>query len=73
MQPKDDKSKGKSCDIQCFRCLGYRNRAAQCPNVKVMTLCNGDVVSEVKEDDDDLSDMPPLEDASNMEGDEPAP
>ncbi|XP_044465446.1 uncharacterized protein LOC123195704 [Mangifera indica] len=74
MQPKDDKSKGKSRDIQCFRCLGYGHRAAQCPNAKVMTLRNGEVVSEDgSEDDDDLSDIPPLEDVSEEEGDEPAP
>ncbi|XP_044503434.1 uncharacterized protein LOC123224018 [Mangifera indica] len=74
MQPKDDKSKGKSRDIQCFRCLGYGHRAAQCPNAKVMTLRNGEVVSEDgSEDDDDLSDIPPLEDVSEEWGDEPAP
>ena len=27
-QPKDEKSKGKSCNIQCFRCLGYGHKAA---------------------------------------------
>ena len=38
----------------------------------MMTLCNGEVVSEDEsDDDDDLSDMPPLEDPSNVEGDEP--
>ncbi|XP_044465404.1 uncharacterized protein LOC123195649 [Mangifera indica] len=74
MQPKDDKSKDKSRDIQCFKCLGYRHRVAQCPNAKVMTLYNGEVVSEDEsEDDDDLSDMPSLEDVSEEEGNEPAP
>ena len=32
-----------------------------------MTLRNGEVVSEEEDDDNDLSDMPPLEDASHME------
>lgn len=74
MQPKDDKSKGKSRDIQCFRCLAYRHRATQCPNAKVITLRNGELVSEDgSEDDDDLSDMPPMEDVSEEESDEPAP
>ena len=38
-----------------------------------MTLCNGELVSEDKDDDDDLSDMPQLEDASDVEGDESTP
>ncbi|XP_044497617.1 uncharacterized protein LOC123219690 [Mangifera indica] len=55
-------------------CLGYGHRAAQCPNAKVMTLRNGEMVSEDgSEDDDDLSDIPPLKDVSEEEGDEPTP
>ena len=32
-----------------------------------MTLCNEEVASEEENDDDDLSDMPPLEDPSDVE------
>ena len=39
-----------------------------------MTLQNREVISEDEDDnDDDLSDMPPSEDASDVEGDELAP
>ena len=32
-----------------------------------MAIRNGEVVSEEEDDDDDLNDMPPLEDASDVE------
>ena len=54
--------------------MGYGHRAAQCPNAKIITLHNREVVSKDEDDDDgDLNDMPPLEDASDVEGDELAP
>ena len=46
--------------------MGYRHRATQYPNGKIITLHNGEVVSD-EDDDDDLSDMPLLEDASDEE------
>ena len=73
MQPKDDKSKGKISNIQCFWCLGYGHRAALCPNARIMTMRNGDLVSEDEKNDEDSDDMPPLEDALDGEGDEFAP
>ena len=66
IQHKDEKSKGKSSNIQCFKCLRYRHKAAQYLNAKIMTLHNGEVVSEEEDDDDDLSDMLALEDASDV-------
>ena len=70
--PKSDNSNSRARDLKCFRCLGFGHKAAQCPNAKVMVaLANGEIESE--DEDEDVSDMPPLEDASNDEGEEMEP
>ncbi|KAM6556386.1 hypothetical protein CsatB_003405 [Cannabis sativa] len=51
-----------SSEIKCFKCQGRRHIASQCPNKRVMVIWeNGEVDSE---DEEELADMPQLEDAS---------
>ncbi|XP_068639431.1 uncharacterized protein [Aristolochia californica] len=50
----------RSSDIKCFKCQGRGHIASQCPNKKIMVIRdNGEIESE---NEDDLVDMPPLED-----------
>ena len=62
VQPKRD------CDIKWFKCQGLGHYASECANRRVMILRDdGEIVSTSKESDCD--DMPPLEDASDLEYD----
>ncbi|XP_068644704.1 uncharacterized protein [Aristolochia californica] len=50
----------RSSDIKCFKCQGRGQIASQCPNKQIMVIRNnGEIESE---NEDDLVDMPPLED-----------
>lgn len=58
----------KSHDIKCFRCQGYGHIASQCPNKKVMVVrANGEIESASSSEDE----MPPLEDCSDVDVEEP--
>ena len=62
---KSEKSQKRNRDIKCFKCLGRGHISSQCPNKRVMILReDGDVETEGESDDDE---MPPLEDASDVE------
>ncbi|GKV11594.1 hypothetical protein SLEP1_g22838 [Rubroshorea leprosula] len=60
---KTDNTQGKNRDIKCFRCLGRRHIASQCPNKHTMIL-RKDGEIEIEGESDDES-MPPLEDAND--------
>lgn len=52
-------------DVKCFKCLGLRHIANQCPNQSVMILRdNRDIESELETDGEPTQ---PLDDASEME------
>ena len=56
-----NESQTRNRDIKCFRCLGVRYIASQCPNKRTMIACiDGEVETESEEDDDQI---PSLEDA----------
>jgi len=69
--PNDKKLKGEvqskhNHDIKCFKCHGLRHYALECANHQVIILKDdGEIVSTSEESDCD--DMPPLEDASDLE------
>ncbi|XP_062115055.1 uncharacterized protein LOC133829215 [Humulus lupulus] len=64
-QGKTTPTKSHSSEIRCFKCQGRGHIASQCPNKRVMVIReSGEIDSE---DEDDLADMPPLEDASDNE------
>lgn len=52
-------------DIKCFRCLGTRHIASQCPNKKTMILQDSGEV-EI-ESEGDYVDIPELEDADEKD------
>ena len=53
-------------DIKCFKGLGSGHIASQCPNRRVMIMCdNGEVMTEI---DDDSDEVPELVDASDDDG-----
>ncbi|XP_068653867.1 uncharacterized protein [Aristolochia californica] len=59
-QGKSVPSSTHSSDIKCFKCQGRGHIASQCPNKHIMVIRdNGEIESE---NEDDLVDMPPLED-----------
>ena len=53
-------------DIKCFKCMGSRHIASQCPNKRVMIMKDDGEVDTASENDSD--DMPPLEDVSGDDG-----
>ncbi|XP_060968516.1 uncharacterized protein LOC133036065 [Cannabis sativa] len=64
-QGKTTQTKSHSSEIRCFKCQGWGHIASQCPNQRVMVIReSGEIDSE---GEDDLADMPPLEDASDNE------
>ena len=71
--PKESLDKGKAManqectkDIKCFKCFGWGHIASQCPNKR--TILMSDVTYKSRDEDDDLDDMPKLEDSSDDEG-----
>ena len=76
LRPKEDvtsKNKGKTDsqpnrnrDIKCFKLLGSRHIASQCPNKRMMIMRDNREVETESEGDSD--DMPPLEDISDNDG-----
>ena len=64
-QVKTIPTESHSSEIRCFKCQGLGHIANQCPNQRLMMIQeSGEIDSE---DEDDLADMPPLEDASDNE------
>ena len=60
-QGKSAPTSTRNSEIRCFKCQGRGHIASQCPNKRVMVIReNGEIESE---DEADLDDMPPLEDA----------
>ena len=65
-KPKVESQPSRNRDIKCFKCLGSGHIASQCPNRRVMIMCdNGEVMTESK---DDSAEMPELVDASDDDG-----
>ena len=63
VQGKFDSSTSRNRDIKCFKCQGRGHIASQCPNKRVMVInAQGEIESE-DEEEDEVDDMPPLEDA----------
>ena len=71
VEVNDQKLKGevqpkRNRDIKCFKCQGLGHYASKCANQRVMILRDdGEIVSTSEESDCD--DMPPLQDASDLE------
>ena len=65
-QGKPASTSTHSSEIKCFKCQGRGHIASQCPNKRVMAIRKDGAIES--EDEDDLDDMPPLEDVST--GDE---
>jgi len=64
----ETKTSSKTRDVKCFRCQGFGHIASQCPNKRVMiVLENGEIESASSSEDE----MPPLEDCSDVEVEEP--
>lgn len=58
----------KSRDIKCFRCQGFGHIASECPNKRVILVRdNGEIESASSSEDE----MPPLEDCSDVDIEEP--
>uniref|UniRef100_A0A2N9J4Z6 CCHC-type domain-containing protein n=1 Tax=Fagus sylvatica TaxID=28930 RepID=A0A2N9J4Z6_FAGSY len=65
-KPKVESQPSRNRDIKCFKCLGSRHIASQCPNRRVMIMRdNGEVMTESEDDSDG---MPELVDASDDDG-----
>jgi hypothetical protein len=65
-KPKVDFQPSRNRDIKCFKCLGSRHIASQCPNKWVMVIRdNGEVMTDRKDDSDE---MPELVNASDDDG-----
>ena len=59
-QGKTAPTSSHSSEIKCFKCQGRGHIASQCPNKRVMVIREDGAIES--EDEDDLDDMPPLED-----------
>ncbi|KAI3469037.1 hypothetical protein Pfo_025700 [Paulownia fortunei] len=58
-----ESSTSKNRDIKCFKCQGRGHIASQCPNKRIMVNnAQGEIETE-NEQEDEVDDMPPLEDA----------
>uniref|UniRef100_A0A2N9FQI2 Reverse transcriptase domain-containing protein n=1 Tax=Fagus sylvatica TaxID=28930 RepID=A0A2N9FQI2_FAGSY len=65
-KPKVESQPSRNRDIKCFKCLGSRHIASQCPNRRVMIMRdNGEVMTESEDDSDGV---PELVDASDEDG-----
>jgi hypothetical protein len=67
----DKKLKGevqlkRNSDIKCFKCQGLGHYASECANRLVMILRDDEEIVSTSEESD-YDDMPPLEDASDLE------
>ena len=67
----DQKLKGevqskRNHHIKCFKCQGLGHYASECANYRVMILRDDGVILSTSEESD-CDDMPPLEDASDLE------
>jgi len=56
----------KGFDIKCFKCQGLGHYASECANRRVMILRDDEEIVSTS-DESDCDDMPPLEDASDLE------
>ncbi|KAI3472895.1 hypothetical protein Pfo_030915 [Paulownia fortunei] len=58
-----ESSTSKDRDIKCFKCQGRGHIVSQCPNKGIMVInAQGEIETE-DEQEDEVDDMPPLEDA----------
>ena len=65
-KPKVESQPSRNRDIKCFKCLGSRHIASQCPNRQVMIMCDNEEVMTESEDDSDG--VPELVDSSDDGG-----
>ena len=68
-QGKANSYTARNRDIKCFKCQGKGHIASQCSNIRVMIVRdNGEIESSIE---DDTESMPPLEECSDFEVEEP--
>ena len=58
-----ESSTSKNQDSKCFKCQGRGYIASQCPNKRIMVINAQGEIKTKDEQEDEVDDMPPLEDA----------
>ena len=70
---KIEEPKGRNRDIKCWKCQGVGHISKECPNKRIMTVRNGEIMTDDKADtnESDEDEMPELESCSDRCIEEP--